>query len=590
MISATIFLASLVGIRYVTNDDIWQAAWRWSGDWFAVGQQLAAAHGRLLKPASFALFVPYAFDNPVYYTLTYLGPIVLAALLAARLLRVAVPIVGMACLFLLLFFAFAQNSFEHNPFSAVPFVWEAAWVLLLAGALLLQHAIGKQKILVAVVGALLVLLGMIEAFVPFALLFLAIAQVNRGGLRRNGIYLLPYAIVMAIWMGLWLWWHQSHPSQYAGSSFAGAIAPMRILHAIWVYGTGGAPFATIWNDTAVVTLATFKEGFGIGWVVKASAVAAGLFFLAKIFAQQAVGTISIKHFVGVLILVFLPVALLGLTPKYQDWVQSGSHAYVYSHFSYFAWIALVAMSFVCLVQYARSEMLFIILAIAGAAGSLVADWSNYETNLQQKLSARKWETFDHFLKSHTYSNVASGSRVYYLGLDVARGIAVTDPIYWTYYSRARSGKEVQFISGAESIEPSAHPTYVLVFEDESRGYNQSIIFSKIQFGDEGALLTREFSLLVNTRNDQIGLSASYQVCSETHCEYRIVVGSEAEKSSVYPEFSMQLGPSECDVCEFEGRSSHPLDVSSVRVSYSRQARPGSSLIDRSSATIFSSDF
>lgn len=590
LISATIFLASLVGIRYVTNDDIWQAAWRWSGDWFAVGQQLAAVHGRLLKPASFALFVPYVFDHPVYYTITFLGPIVVAALLAARLLRVAVPIVGMACLFLLLFFAFAQNSFEHNPFSAVPFVWEAAWALLLAGALLLHHAIAKQRILVAVAGALLVMFGMIEALVPFALLFLAITQFSSGGLRRNGIYLFPYAVVMAIWMGLWFWWHQIHPSQYAGSSFAGAMAPMRILHTIWVYGTGGAPFATIWNDTAVVTMATFKEGFGLRWSGKAIAVALGLFFLAKLFARQTVVAISIKHFVGVSVLVFLPVALLGLTPKYQDWVQSGSHAYVYSHFSYFAWIALAAMLFVYLVQYARSEILFIFLAITGATGSLVADWSNYETNLQQKLSAEKWDTFDHFLRSHTYSNVASGSRVFYLGLDVARGIAVTDPIYWTYYSRARTGKDIQFISGAEGIEPSAQPTYVLIFEDESRGYNQSIIFAKIQFGDEGIPMTREFSLHVNTRNDRVGVSGNYQVCSGTPCEYEVVVGNEPVNRSSFPEFYLQLATNQCDVCEFEGRSTHPVDVASIRLSYMRQTRPRSQVTNRASAMIFSSDF
>lgn len=590
LISVTIFLASLVGIKYVTNDDIWQSAWRLSGDWFAAGHHLAVIHGRLFKPASIALFVPYAFDNPVYYAITYLGPIVVAALLAARLVRVAVPVVGMACLFLLLFFAFAQNSFDHNLFSAVPFVWEAAWGMILSGALLLHRAIGKQKISIAIVGALFVLLGMIEALVPFALLFLVIAQINKGGLRRNALYLLPYAVVMVVWMGAWLWWRNLYPSQYEGSSFGGDISPTRILRTIWTYGIGGAPFSTIWNDTAVATLATFKEGFGVKWVVKAIAVAAGLLFLARIFARQASGSISIKYFVGVLVFAFLPVALLGLTPKYQEWVQNGSHAYVYSHFSYFAWIALVAMLFVRLVQYVRSEILFIVLAIAGGTGSLLADWSNYETNFQQKLSARKWETFDHFLESRAYENVAGGSRVYYVGLDVARGIAATDPSYWTYYSRVRTGKEVQFVSDIEGIQASPNPTYLLLFEDESRGYTQSVIFAKIEFSDEGALLTREFSFLLNTRNDWVGVSGRHQTCRGIPCDYQIAIGNEVENNSPFPEFSLRFGTGQCDVCEFDGRSSPPLEALNIRLSYNRQVRPRLIATDKNKNNIFKSGF
>ena len=587
---AAIFLVSLIGIKYVTNDDIWQAAWTASGDWFETGKQIAAAHGRLFKPASLALFAPYAIDHPAYYALTYLGPILLAAILAARLLRSAIPIVGVGSLFVLLFFGFAQNSFEHNPFSAVPFVWESAWVLLLFSTLMLALAIEKQSMRVACIGALISLFGMIEAFVPFVALLVVVPYFSNGGLRRNGRYLIPYAVGIILWVAAWLWWRHIHPSHYEGSAADGSFSPTRIARTVWVYATGGAPFATLWNDTVIATAATFKEGFGITWVVKAAAVASGLILLAKIVARQPSWPMPWRYFLGASVLVFLPVVLLGFTPKYQQWVQVGSRAYVYSHFSYFAWISLLVLILIPLLQRFRSSIFLAILAILGGAGSIITDWSNYETNLQQKLSARKWETFERFLVSRAYAQVPEGSRVRYLGLDLARGIAVTDHVYWTYYSKAKTGKNVEFVAGNENSGSDIVPTYFLVFEDESRGYNQSILFAKSQGGGAGPPITRDFSLVVNTRNNLAAVSGHLPECRQTPCKSQFTINERTKRQTSSPMFSLELETSARTSREFDFHSEKFVDIMSIEVSFNRQARSVISNFDKVQDLVLSGGF
>ena len=584
------FLVSLIGIKYVTNDDIWQAAWATSGVWFEAGLHIAADQGRLFKPASLALFVPYAIDHPAYYALTYLGPILLASILAASLLRTAIPVAGVGSLFVLLFFGFAQNSFEHNLFSAVPFVWESAWGMLLLSTLLLARAIEKQSMRAACMGALIFLIGMIEAFVPFTVLLVAIAYFSNGGLRRNGRYVLPYAVGIVLWVIAWIWWRHIHPSHYEGSSLDGSFSPARIVRTIWVYATGGAPFATLWNDTVIATAETFKEGFGIAWVLKAAAVACGLVLLAKVLEKQPRWTAPGKYFLGAAVLIFLPVVLLGFTTKYQEWVQVGSHAYVYSHFSYFAWIALLVLVLITLLQRFRSGAFLAILAILGGCGSIITDWSNYETNLQQKLSARKWETFDRFLASRAYALVPEGSRIHYLGLDLARGIAATEYRYWTEYSRARTGKSVEFVAGIDDPGSAVVPKYYLVFEDESRGYNQSILFARSLAGRTGYPVARDFSLVVNTRNDLAAVSGLLPECSQTPCMTQFTIDGITRRQVSSPMFSLELETSTRTPGEFDFRSDKDVDIMSIEVSFNRRPRSLAAQSVKTEDPVFSNGF
>jgi hypothetical protein len=568
-IVAAIFLASLVGIEYATTDDIWQEAWVRSGDWFATGQQLAAAHGRLFKPSSIALFVPYIIDSPAYFTLTYLGPILLAAILAAKLMRLALPIAGIGSFFVLLFFGFAQNSFDCNLFSAIPFVWESAWVTLLLSALILARAIEKESMWIACMGATIYLLGMIEAFVPYAPLLVVMAHFANGGLRKNGRYVLPYLIGLALWLLAWLWWRHIHPSHYPGSTLSAEFSPSRIAKTVWVYAIGGAPFATLWNDSVVATAATFKEGFKLAWLIKAMAVALGLVLLARLIQGQSKRPVTWNHFIIVSILIPLPVALLGLTPQYQDWVQIGSRAYAYSHFSYFAWIALLIFILIQLIQRFRSRIFLAILAVLGGVGSIVTDWSNYETNFQQKLSARKWETFEVFLASRAYAQVPEGSRVRYLGLDRARGIAVTDQRYWTYYSRVKKEKSVEFISGIDGSGLDGMPTYTLMFSDEPRGYNQSILFARNQTGRTDASVTREFSVVINTRNDSAAISGSLPECAKVACTSRFTINGTAMPIVSSGRFSLPLETSIGEASEFSIKVDSDVDILSLGVTFDR---------------------
>ncbi|HMM66313.1 MAG TPA: hypothetical protein PKC03_05175 [Dokdonella sp.] len=572
IVVSLLFLSSLIGIKYVTKDDFWEAMWAWSGDWFAVGWQISAATGRLYKPAMAFLFVPYAIDHPAYYLLTYLGPILGAAILAAKLFQRVIPLTGLGTLYMILFFGLAQNSFEHNPFSAVPFVWEMTWVLLLLSALMLIRAIEKRSLATAILGAIICLTGMIEPFVPYVFLFGAIAFFSDGGLRKNARYLVPYAAGITMWMVAWLWWRHVHPSIYDGSYLSGSILPTRILRTIWVYATGTAPFATLWNDSVVATVSTFKEGFGVAWISKAAFVGAGAIFIAKAIAMQPRWRVPWQLYAVSVALIFLPVALLGLTPKYQYWVELGSKAYVYSHFSYFAWIALLALLLIPLLQSFRSSGFLAAFALLVAAGSILTDWSNYETNLQQKLSARKWETFDRFLESEAFSAVPEGSRIHYVGLDLYRGIAVTDELYWKLYSKAKSGKQVEFSSGLGSINTATGPTYVLFFDDEPRGYSQSIIFAKIEGNRIAPPKAREFYTIINTENDSAHVTGNLVGCEESPCSAQFSINGEIRGQQSRPWFSLKIATSSGNSSETEIHASQEVDLTTVLVSFSRQNR------------------
>ena len=109
--------------------------------WIGTALQIAAAHGRFPKPSSYTYFFPYLLESQYLQAAVRLGCILFGALLAGNLLRRAIGIRGSGILFVLCFFAFAQNTDSHNLFVAYPFAWEFSWICWMAGLLGLMVAL-----------------------------------------------------------------------------------------------------------------------------------------------------------------------------------------------------------------------------------------------------------------------------------------------------------------------------------------------------------------------------------------------------------------------------------------------------------------
>lgn len=562
------FLGSIADIRYVNPDDRWYAAWVWSGSWASIAYDIAVEHGRLLKPSSYTYFFPYLFDNAVYQDVlrlgTTLGTGLLGGLVLARVLRLR----EVTWLYVLAFFALAQNSANLNLFVNYPFAWEFTWATWLAGLLGLIAALDRQAMRFAVIGTLVMLVGLQEGFIPYAFTLPLIVLACRTPGRPAWRYLVPYGVGVGLWLVCWVLWRIQHPSTYAGSSMGGLDHPLRALRVILTFSVGGAPMATIFNGEVALTLRSLREQVTVLWFIKALAVAAATMALARLLRDRQPSQPLRPLALVALILVFVPNGLLGFTSHYQEWVGNGVRAVHYSQFSYYAWIALIVIGLVAWFGRYRSRMAAVTAAGVLSLASLATDWSNAGFNLEQKQYARRWSTYDGLLRSQAFQALEPGARIVMNDAAIT-GAPIADTFYWRFVANARADRQVA------SIQPDGRqeaPTHYLYLYDEPRSSNQYALFASLDPADDDErMLTHLIGIYPNSPNERIEISAR-QLCTGD-CPQTVRVNGVAAPALFSDTFSVVARPlpDARGVPVVTIRSPQLIDVRTVRVTFPRVA-------------------
>lgn len=507
-IVAIAFLGSISAIRFVTLDDRWYAAWVWSDSWVATAYQFAIAHGRFPKPSSYTFFVPYLFDSAWAQAGIRLSSILVSALIAGNLLQRILRVRGSAVLSTLFFFAFAQNSFEHNLFVAYPLAWELSWICWMLGLLGLMVAIERKSLPFALVGAAIWLFGLQEGFVAQTMIFLALVYSAWRTEKRAWIYLSPYAIGLFVWLVVWLAWRSAHPSTYAGSQLRIADSITDAARTVLTLSIGGMPMASWLQGSWRFTWESFVGSLTALSAIKALAVFAGAM---KLLERARVASALDNHArvaflaFALLVMAFLPNLLVGLTPKYQEWVRLGSHAYVYSHFSYFAWIALGTVCLCAVVHRCPSNVLTCVFALSAAVGSLLTDASNSAINRAQEQYGRRGDTMLTVMKSDAFSAIPNGAGIWMSDSSIS-GSESGDAEYWQYVVKARTGKNLTFTPDPAIAEAAPGGTYYMYLYDEPETRNQYVVLAPLDSSsDSGSALSGKFLIVSNSPNRSINV-------------------------------------------------------------------------------------
>lgn len=601
-IVAIAFLGSVAGIRFVTLDDRWYAAWAWHNTWIPTALQIAAEQGRFPKLTSFLQFLPYLTDSAVLQGALRLLTILGGAWIAGRLLEKVTDRPGLAASFVILFFAFAQNSNEHNLFVAYPFAWEFSWLCWMIGVFGLIAAIERGSIALACWGAIIWLTGLQEGFLPQTAVHLVVAYTYWRLGRKSWSFLVPYFLGLAIWLATWLLWRASHTSLYEGSQLALDEPFSVILRTTANYTFGGVPFATFLYGGASLSIEVIRQSLGTLSVIKAAAVFFGAIGVAN-YVKLRSRPIPWRNYLGLsLVLTFLafaPNMVIGLTPKYQEWMRLGSHAYLYSHFSYYAWIALLCLWLSALFLRFKSRYFAIMTASILSLGSILTDALNFNVNSEQRQMGRRWDSMLGFFESDLFESLPRDSSFWFRDASVS-GSEKDDAVYWQYVAKARTGKDVHVTSDLRLAQSSSGGGSYLYLYDEPRSENQYVLVAPFLtntmlapssstrvFGsgfepmsNPWIVSSRRVWVFPNSLNQKVHISGTF-VCEGSDCSSSISVDGKALPTIFNKTFSVSATSvvDENGVKVLEVATSRPFDVTSVSVDFPRTLPPAEAPVE-----------
>ncbi len=578
-IVAIAFLGSIAGIRFATLDDRWYAAWVWNGTWTGPAYQLAAEHGRLLKPSSYTYFFPYLLDSALYREVLRLGTILLCAWLSGNILQRITRARGVAAFFVLFFFAFALNSNEHNLFVAYPFAWEFSWLTWLLGLLGLIIAIDRQAFAPAIAGTVIWLVGLQEGFVPHTAIYALVAWLAWRRGQHGWRYLAPYLAALAIWMGLWLAWRMANPSAYTGSSLS-LESPWIIVKTMLNYSIGGMPLATVFHGAHPPPPGGYLREIDTLALVKALAVLAASWHLSLVASRAAL----LSRWRSVLVLalalsslVLMPNMLIAMTSKYQEWMRLGVGGYLYSHFSYFAWVALGALGVLVALNRWPSRILAGVFAVFAALGSLLTDAANAGVNRQQYEFARRWQTMDQLIRSEAFLALPDKATILFID-DAVTTIVDEDARYWGVRAKAVTGKNVGFTADRSmaSVEPGNR--YFAYLYDEPETSSQYALLAPIELIDERKVADKVW-IYPNTRNSRMNVSGIIE-CPHAECVGGVEINGRPGAQLVTGAFKVsgQARPDASGMPSVTLDVAAGVDVSTLHVDFARHTTAQQSVV------------
>jgi hypothetical protein len=510
-----IALFPLSGAGFAVPDDFVYSLWvnagdRWAGTWGA-----AKLFGRFIMPFHIGLnFVPYLVDGQLYLKTVQIGSIVAVLVLFAHALGRYMGERYYGLLAALLFPAFLQNMWEHHIYAAYPFVFQFGGCFLILSLLAFKSRLeGGSRRQAVLTGALLFVSFLTyEAFVPYVVLFLLIAWRTKGkdGLRAVLSAILPVLVSLAVYVQIYLLWRNLFPSQYTGSQITWAAGSLlRGVRVMWQLAISSVPgYVFAHFDSIHYRFAGSPEGFGrdigsflaslrVEWLIKAAAVGIGVWLVQRLRAQSA-GRPRVGGALAVGALLFVaPPLPLALTPKYQEWIDSGMQGYVVTYFSYFGVIVLATAGAAWLAaggaagSWKRRGATAAVCALA-VATSLVTDYGNAAMHRSQALHAYKWKLFRALISSRDFAEVPPGSCVLLDGLTATLAFGANEPRYWQALCEQTTGRTMSFSDQREAflscMGGGARQGMLVRYRQEENVANQFIALGRVLAHEQGRLL------------------------------------------------------------------------------------------------------
>lgn len=487
IVSAATLFSIIWPVMFAVHDDILFYMVVKSGTICESIINLAKDQGRFWFFVSSPLaYFPFIFDSFVAYKIISYISICFSIFALGFLLYWHVG-KKFSMLSVLLFLVFAQIDTQHNLLICYVFPLQIAIGILLISIerLLTYYKRGKKNDLLWSAVLLFVAAVLYESFLLFSILLFIIAVTSnykekKLDIKNAFIDLRFHIALMSVYLLVYFLWRAKFPSSYDGVQvkFTSIFDSLRV---ILTYSMGRFPLiATMANyiikgniDVSLLELGFFIKGF------VASVAIIMIIKKAETIKTKFAICVGFLAILGML----LPVIFHSITPKYVEWVKSGSYGYVPSFYSYFFIVTLLSVIIIILYQrikYKRTLLLLLFVVIF--SGSLLTDLNNkyYANSFEEQFI--RYKTFDKAVSSQYFSTIINGSDIFipdYIGIHY-------NMAFMNDYARIYTDKKFTFTNEKEELKFDKL-TYVLKYDNSSGSMLMGLINSEMKSDEIGII-------------------------------------------------------------------------------------------------------
>lgn len=483
LLSIIVYLSfnPILKIKYTVPDDTVAdiLAKKSFSDQVMFAYNIAVSQGRFNFILSvFSTFIPFLSNNPIYFNLIRFG--IIGAWMIVGIVSLYRLFNGNSVwiLFLVFFASFAQNTWDHNALTSFPFIFNMGFLFIFQG-----------KRYYCFLSSVLFFLSSCssELFVPYSIFFIVIwyshfyYSDNIKLLSYSHFYsLIPVFAPLLIYCVCYVVWQMIHPSKYPGNQLSFDL--WRSLRVIWQYSISGIPGYYFVTNTIsgssplpslpilgyqVYSLGALYASMRPEWIVKSVLVSTVVYYALypqSFLIRKRVALISIT--MGILAF-FLPNVLLSITPKYQEWVAIGSPSYIYTYFSFIAFVFVMSVFCVWMISLIKiqslAKVVVILASIIFGFLSLTTDFHNYYISQDQDIFQNKWRIVDNFLSNPISSSYTEENTLLIAPALFDHRIAFNRESYWSEYVRLQYGKQINIIKDIPENLSDLYKKYTSIY-------------------------------------------------------------------------------------------------------------------------------
>lgn len=462
----------------------------------------------------------------------------------------------LAALAVVFFFAFAQNTQDHNLLTAFPLIsttgLTAFWLSVAAWWLWLH---GRRWLGVVSVALFVCSLMVYENFLVYGCIFPLLTLIARPGpwparLRRAALTPHVFAtVLMVVAMLVFRAVYQLDTGRQmmAAEDYRISLDPLKIVGTIERYAFGALPlhYAPVYKALITdfymgfgVFRVTFKDIFKVvevAWLAKAM-IAAYLTVILTLRREPFVQRRGILLFIA-FVLMALTNLPLAITTKYQRWaLEHYSHGYLTTYFVFFGVVILLALAFEALVNWLSQRSRALAHGVVGLLAAIVfatcyaTDLLNAHVAHTERQMYDRWTVVDRWIASPAFQAVPEGSLVLAPTLfEHYPGTVTVFDDYWTRYSTLHGRKRVELFRERDLWLAKAMQTggadrlYFLELRQEPRGDSSYLVFSRVRGALEGApLVSQDVRVLAHARADRLRIVGRL-FGAQAECRARVFV-------------------------------------------------------------------
>jgi hypothetical protein len=520
---------------YTTTDDMYLALTLQQGKrWVGFGD--ATNSGRLQHVVSGHL-LPFAYAWGNYWITKAFSVVAILASVAAMFatLRVLAGSARFATLAVVFFFAFIQNTQDHNLLTSYPVLSTSAmtafWLSVAAWCLALE---GRRWLGIVSVVLFVVSLLVYENFLVYACVFPVLTVLSRPGTWKARAWQAvrtPHVLATVMVFGAIVGFRVLFQTpigreMMATEQYVVNMDVDRILQVIVRYGSSAFPmhYARVYRPL----ITDFYMGFGTfhitlrdlfsivepAWIVKALIVA----YLTAVLTFAQTETVRRRGFLLFLALVLLTLTNLPLavTAKYQAWaIDNYSHGYLTTYFVFFGVVVLLVLLCEGAVAWLSRRVLPAARALSGLLAVVAfvlcygTDVINAHVARSERQMFEKWRTVDEWIASPYFKAIPAGSLILAPSLfEHYPGTVHVFDDYWTMYVSTMGAKDVEVLHGRSEWQERAKASgaadrlYFLEFSQEKSGEGTHLVFGRVSSALDGTpMASHELAVLSHAKAD-----------------------------------------------------------------------------------------